>query len=246
MNLEKWRLHDGERLDDLNCKGYQVIQDPDSFCFGMDAVLLANYVETKPGAKVLDMCTGTGIIPILLAAKIDPSHIDALELQEASAERAVRSMEGNGLLDLITVTQGDVKDAASIYKPASFDIVTVNPPYMPAQSGLHNPNSAKNIARHEIYCTLDDVLSQAAKLLHPRGQFFMVHRPSRLPEILSKMTKYGLEAKRMRLVYPYADKAPNMVLLEGARGGRPQLTVERPLVIYDKDGNYTDDVPKDQ
>jgi tRNA1Val (adenine37-N6)-methyltransferase len=208
----------------------------------MDAVLLSGFARVKDGAKVLDMGTGTGIIPILLEAKTKASHISALEIQEESADMARRSVKLNGLCDKIDIVTGDIKHASEIFDLSSFDVITCNPPYMIGQHGLTNPDAPKAIARHEILCTLDDVVRNAAKLLKTGGSFYMVHRPFRLAEIINVMTSYKLEPKRMQLVYPYIDKEPNMVLIEGCRGGRPRMTVEKPLIVYKAPNVYTDEI----
>ena len=231
-------VKDNERVDDLQ-NGYYIIQDPEKFCFGMDAVLLSGFARVKPGEKVLDMGTGTGIIPILLAAKTQGEHFTGLEIQEECAGMAKRSVKYNRLEDKVVITQGDIKEAAEIFGAASFHVVTCNPPYMIGQHGLTNPHMPKAIARHEILCTLEDVISQAAKVLGDRGRFYMVHRPFRLAEIMNVMTKYRLEPKRMQLVYPYIDREPNMVLIEALKGGNPRITIERPLIVYEKPGVYT-------
>lgn len=236
------KLKDTERIDDLERNGLKIIQDPGKFCFGMDAVLLSGYVRAKDGANILDMGTGTGVIPILLSAKIKASHITALEIQEESADMARRSVFMNDLSDLIEVVNGDIKEAGANFPKASFDIVTCNPPYMIGQHGLKNPDSAMAIARHEVLCTLDDVCKNAAAVLKPGGSFYMVHRPFRLAEIISTLQKYKLEPKRMQLAYPYIDKEPNMVFIEAVRGGKPRLTVDKPLIIYESENVYTDDV----
>ena len=257
-------LRDNERLDDLQIKGYQIIQDPKRFCFGMDAVLLSDFVcakwnykneqvqgtpeeERDPGnlqkvQRILDLGTGTGIIPILLAAKTSVPEIRGLEIQEASVDMAVRSVQYNHLEDRIQIIQGDIKEAAEIYSAASFDVITSNPPYMIDSHGLKNPYEPKNIARHEILCTLEDVVKAAAYLVRPGGSFCLIHKPFRLVEIMQVLTAYKLEPKRMRLVHPYVDKEPNMVMIEAVRGGRPRITVERPLIIYREQGVYTEDV----
>lgn len=235
-------LKENERLDDLQRNGYQIIQNSEKFCFGMDAVLLSGFAKVKPGARVLDLGTGTGIIPILLAGKTQAAHLTGLEIQEESADMAHRSVLFNDLQERISIVQGDIKDAKELFGAASFDVVTSNPPYMIAQHGLKNPGDAKAIARHEVLCTLEDVVSQAAAVLKPGGHFFMVHRPFRLAEIIRAMSAYKLEPKRMQLVYPFADKEPNMVLIEGARGGNPRMTVEKPLIIYKEPGVYTDEI----
>ncbi|MEF9840871.1 MAG: tRNA1(Val) (adenine(37)-N6)-methyltransferase [Lachnospiraceae bacterium] len=227
-------LKPGERLDDLQLKGYEIIQHPDKFCFGMDAVLLSDFASPhiKIGDQVLDMGTGTGILPILLEAKTQAGHFTGLEIQTESADMARRSVLHNNLEHKIDIITGDIKEAASMFGPVSFDVITTNPPYMIGEHGLQNIKNTKTIARHEVLCTLDDILKESAKILGFRGRFFMVHRPFRLPEILMKMSKYGLEPKRMQLVYPYVDKEPNMVLIEGMRGGNPRMRVEPPLILY--------------
>lgn len=235
-------LKENERIDDLQRNGYKIIQNPDKFCFGMDAVLLSGFVQVKKGASVLDLGTGTGIIPLLLEAKTAASHFSALEIQEESADMARRSVQMNHLEDKIEIVTGDIKEACALFKAASFDVVTCNPPYMIGQHGLANPDAPKAIARHELLCTLEDVVCNAAKLLKPGGSFFMVHRPFRLAEIIMVMAKYKLEPKRMRLVYPYVDKEPNMVLMEGCRGGRPRMTVEKPLIVFKAPNVYTDEI----
>jgi tRNA1Val (adenine37-N6)-methyltransferase len=195
-------LKEQERIDDLQRNGYQIIQHPDKFCFGMDAVLLSGFCRIKEGDMVLDLGTGTGIIPILLEAKTKAKHITGLEIQEESADMATRSVLLNQLEDKITIQAGDIKEAGLIFQAASFDAITCNPPYMIGNHGLKNPDAPKAIARHEILCTLEDVISQAAYLLKPGGNFFLVHRPFRLVEIFATLTKYKLEPKRMQMVHP--------------------------------------------
>lgn len=235
-------IRENERIDDLQRNGYQIIQDPEKFCFGMDAVLLSGFVRVKSGAKVLDMGTGTGIIPLLVEAKTQAAHISAIEIQEESADMARRSVRLNGLENKIDILTGDLREADKFFDAASFDVITCNPPYMIGQHGLTNPDAPKAIARHEILCTLEDVVRTAAKLLKPGGAFCMVHRPFRLAEIICVMTEYKLEPKRMKLVYPYIDKEPNMVLIEGRRGGKPRMTVEKPLIVFQEPNVYTDEI----
>ena len=235
---------ESERLDDLQINGYKIIQHPDKFCFGMDAVLLSDFACVNGGERALDLGTGTGILPILLEAKYNGAHYTGLEIQAESVYMAQRSVLYNHLQDKIDIIEGDIKEASSIFGKASMEVVTSNPPYMTNHKGLKNPNDAKAIARHEILCSLDDVVREAAALLKPRGRAYFVHRPSRLVEIFEAMRKYRLEPKRMRLVYPYVDKEPNMVLIEGVRGGGKQLTVESPLIVYNAPGKYTDEIMK--
>lgn len=235
-------LKSGERLDDLQRNGFKIIQNPNKFCFGMDAVLLSGFVRVRDGERVLDLGTGTGIIPILLAGKTKARELIGLEIQEESADMARRSVDYNKLDGKVSIVQGDIREAGRIFDLASFDVITCNPPYMTGSHGLTNPNLPKAIARHEILCTLEDVIVSAEKLLKPGGSFFLVHRPFRLSEILVKLTAHHLEPKRMRLVHPYLDKEPNMVLIEASRGGKPRITVEKPLIVYDSPGVYNKEI----
>ena len=232
-------LKSGERIDELLRNSYRIIQNPQRFCFGMDAVLLSGYAKAKPGERVLDLGTGNGVIPILMEAKTKGEKFFGLEIQEESADMARRSVRLNELEDKIEIVTGDMKEAVNIFGAASFHVITMNPPYMTGNHGLVNPSDAKAVARHEITCTLEEMIAQAAKLLKPRGRFYMVHRPFRLAEIMTLMVKYRLEPKRMRLVYPYVDKEPNMVLIEGLRDGNSRITVDPPLIVYEKPGVYT-------
>ncbi len=234
-------LCDGESLDDLQ-NGYSIIQSEKGFRYGMDAVLLSGYASVRSGEKVLDMGTGTGILPILLAAKTPGESFTGLEIQEESACMARRSVAYNGLQDRIRIVTGDIKEAAAVFGPASFDVVVSNPPYMTGNHGLLNAEQSRAIARHEVLCTLEDLVRETARVLTSRGRFYLVHRPFRLAEIISVLKAYHLEPKRMRLVYPYVDKEPNMVLLEACRGGNPRIQVEKPLIVYEKPGVYTDEI----
>ena len=240
--MTKDLLKEHERIDDLQRNGYKIIQDPCRFCFGMDAVLLSGFARADKGDHVIDLGTGTGIIPILMEAKTEASHLIGLEIQEESADMARRSVTLNNLESKIEIVTGDIKQAVELFGKSTMDVVTSNPPYMIGQHGLKNPDSEKAIARHEVLCTLEDVVKAAAALLKPGGNFFMVHRPFRLAEIMTCLSNYKLEPKRMRLVYPFVDKEPNMVLIEANRGGRSRLTVEKPLIVYKEQGVYTDEI----
>lgn len=235
-------LKDNERLDDLQRNGYKIIQNPDKFCFGMDAVLLTGFAHAGKEDKLLDLGTGTGIIPILMEAKYHCAHLTGLEIQAESADMAARSVALNNLTDKIDIVTGDIKEADNIFRPASFDCITCNPPYMIGQHGITNPDALKAIARHEVLCTFEDVARQTAKLLKPGGHFFLVHRPFRLAEIMTTLVQYKLEPKRMQLVYPYVDREPNMVLLEAVRGGKSRMTVEKPLIIFQEPGVYMPEI----
>lgn len=236
------KLKEQERIDELHRNGYQIIQNTAAFCFGMDAVLLSGFAVVKPGEKVLDMGTGTGIIPILLEAKTEGKHFTGLEIQEAMADMAGRSVLLNHLEHKIDIKTGDIKEAGRIFGGASFDVVTTNPPYMNDSHGLKNPDMAKAIARHEVLCSLEDVVREAAKVLKPGGRLYMVHRPHRLIEIITELTRHKLEPKRMKLVHPFVDKEANMVLIEAAKGGRSMLKVDKPLIVYKEQGVYTDEI----
>lgn len=235
-------LKENERIDDLQRNHYRIIQDPGRFCFGMDAVLLAGFAKVKPGEKVLDLGTGTGILPILLEARTKGASFTGLEIQPESADMAARSVRLNHLENKVHIVNGDIRKADRLFGAGSYHVVTSNPPYMTDLHGIKNPNEAKAIARHEILCTLEDVVSQAAKLLAPCGRFYLVHRPFRLAEILTCLCSHGLEPKRMRLVHSYEDREPNMVLIEALKGGRSGMTVEKPLIIFEKPGVYRSEI----
>ena len=235
-------LKENERLDDLGRKGYQIIKNTGRFCFGMDAVLLSEFVHIKKNECVADLGTGTGILPILLEAKTEAKQFKALEIQEESVDMARRSVCFNHLQDKIEIVTGDIKEAVNIFGAASFDVVTTNPPYMRDEHGLKNPEQAKSIARHEVLCKLDDVIKNGAGLLKEYGRFYMVHRPFRLSEIMDALHRYRLEPKRMRFVHPYVNKDANMVLIEAVKGGGINLKLESPLIVYTEKGKYTEEV----
>lgn len=277
----QFELHPGERLDDLQRDGAKLIQNPALFCFGMDAVLLSAFAEeyVRPQSRLLDLCSGTGIISILMNTRwqdsrrktepvwqdsrnalepegqdgrggpaggpqADRAHPDFLgiEINSMCVDMARRSAAGNGQEAYVHFRQGDLRNIRELIDAASFDIVTVNPPYMIGGHGLVGGNEALTVARHEVMCSLDDVCAAAGYALRPQGRLCMVHRPFRLADIFRSLNAHGLEPKRLRMVQPTADKEPNMVLVEAVRGGRPRLKVERPLVIYGRPGVYTDEV----
>ncbi len=235
-------LQPNERLDDLQRNGYKIIQNSKIFCFGMDAVLLCAFSKIKENENILDLGTGNGVIPILLAARTKGKHFTGLEIQEINVNMAKRSVEYNHIKDVVDIIQGDIKEASEIFGGASFDVVTCNPPYMNQNHGLQNPDSHKAIARHELLCTLEDVIREASIVLKPKGRFYMVHRPHRLIEIIEVMKKYNLEPKRMRFVHPFIDKEANMVLIEGIKGANSMLSLEKPVIIYEKQGVYMQEI----
>lgn len=235
-------LYEGERIDELHRNGYRIIQKKDGFCFGMDAVLLSGFAAVREGERALDLGCGTGIIPLLLEAKTRGRHFTGLEIQKEMADMAARSVRLNGLEDKIEIIEGDIKEAGRIFGGASFDVITANPPYMNDRHGLKNPDLPKAIARHEVLCTLQDVVREAAKALRPGGRFYMVHRPRRLIEIITELTGRGLEPKRLKFVHPFADREAKMVLIEAARGGGSFVKVEKPLIVFREQGIYTDEI----
>ncbi len=231
-----------ERIDDLQCNGYRIIQDTDGFCFGMDAVLLANYAvpSINDRTKLLDLCSGTGIVPLLIAAKTACSELTGIEVQSDVAEMAERSVKLNNQEHRMKIIQGDLRDIKDMGIDSSVNVVTCNPPYMNA--GLRNTTDRKLISRHEVMCTLADVCRAAAFTLKSNGKFFMVHRPNRLVDIFYELRQVHLEPKRMRLVYPYENSESNMVLLESVNCGKTQLIVEKPLIVYKDKNIYSDEI----
>lgn len=232
-------MEEFERKDDLGIAGLHIWQDRRAFCFGVDAVLLSAFAEVKKGESVLDLCTGNGIIPILLAGKTEAGEILGLEINPIGVRLAERSVRENNLPH-VRIVEGDIKNVRTIFGEKRFDVVTVNPPYI-KDGRIQNPNRDKATARHEILCTLSDVLSAAAGSLRFGGRFYMVHRPDRLTEILEEMRRAGLEPKRLRMVHTRADSAASLVLLEGVLGGGAFLRVMPPLILYGADGQYTPD-----
>ena len=232
-----------EQIDTLK-NGYKIIQDSERFQFGIDAVLLADFAckGLKAGESVIDLGTGTGIIPLLMAKGCEAAAFTGLEVQKDSADMAARSVALNALEGRIKIINGDLKDAGKLFPRHSFNVVTCNPPYMIDAHGKGNELDALTIARHEVLCTLEDVVAAADSLLATHGRFFMIHRPFRLPEIFSSLEKHKMEMKRMRLVYPFAGKEPNLVLIEARKNAKRRLTIEPPLVVRNDDGQYTAEI----
>ncbi len=235
-------LKEQERIDDLQRGGYGIIQNREKFCFGMDAVLLSGFARVEEGESVLDLGTGTGIIPILLKAKTRGKHFTGLEIQPDMVDMAGRSVAYNHLEKEISIVQGDIREASRLFGLASFDVVTSNPPYMKAAGGLENPDRTRAVARHEVLCTLEDVVRETAAVLRPGGRFYLVHRPARLAEIICELRRYRLEPKRLRMVHPFAGRDANMVLIEAVRGGGPHMKVEPPVIVFQSPGVYTEEI----
>lgn len=229
---------------DILLNGNQIIQSKNTFMYGIDAVLLADFVRTQihKTDSYIDICSGNGIIPLLLTDVVE--KITALEIQTEIAEMAKKSMELNNLENRISVINGDLKKVEGLFSKHSFNCVSCNPPYMINQHGRQNILDAKTIARHEVLCNLEDVISAADYLLHSHGKFFMVHRPFRLPEIFFAMKNHGLEPKRMRLIQPFENTEPNLVLIEARKDANPSLEIEKSLIVREKNGAYTEEVKK--
>lgn len=237
-------LREDETLEDLQLNGLKLIQKKDGFRFGVDAVLLANFAKVKKNGTVIDLCSGTGIIPFILAGKTEAKKITGIEIQEDMVEMANRSVEFNYLNERVQFINKDLKDINGMKSLEKVDVVTVNPPYKLANSGILNPKDKMAIARHEVCCTLEDVIRTSRTLLKDNGRLFMVHRPERLVDILSLMREYKIEPKRIRMVHPSAKKAPNIVLIEGQRDGGRFFKWEDPLYVHNEDGSYTEEIDK--
>ena len=237
-------LKENERIDDLQYKGLKLIQNKDGFCFGIDAVLLSDYAkEMKRAEKVVDLCSGNGIVAVLLSKKVkDIQKIFAVEIQPEVAKLAKKNVKLNALENTIEVLPMDLKEIQKVIPAGSVDTVVVNPPYKAKNSGIINEEDTFTIARHEISCTLEDVIQNSAQILKSGGNFYMVHRPERLVDILSLMRKYKVEPKKMRFVYPNSKMPPNLLLIEGVRSGRAFLKVEKPLYVYQENGEYTGEI----
>lgn len=231
-----------ERIDDLQRNGYHIIQKKNGFCFGMDAILLSSFVRVKKGESLIDLGTGTGILPILLKAKTEGDHFVGLEIQKEIADMASRSVRLNHLEDHVKIVTGDIREASLLFGRASFDVVTSNPPYMNNTHGIKNPYLPKAISRHEILCTLEDVVREASLLLKPGGRFYLVHRPRRLAEIITVLKQYKLEPKRLKMVHPFIEKEANMVLTEAVRQGGAMMKVEAPIIVFKEPGVYSDEI----
>ena len=238
------KINIDEGIDDLQLKGLKLIQKQQGFRFGLDAVLLSDFANIKNKHRVVDLCTGTGIIPFLAYGKYNPKEVIGLEIQDDMVEMANRSSELNDITDIVKFVHGDLKDKKLIDSLGKFDVVTVNPPYKLNNAGIVNPNDKLAIARHEVMCTLEDVIIASRRLLKDNGRMFIVHRPERLADIFGLMRKYKIEPKRVRMVQPNTKKAPNIVLVEGQRDGGAFLKWEETLYVYDDNGNYSEEIDR--
>ena len=228
-----------ERIDDLQYKGLKIIQDTECFCFGIDSILLTEFAkDMKKNKKIADLGTGTGILPILLSKKVEASKIIGIEIQKNVSEMAKRSVELNKLDNIIEIINEDI----CYFKDNNFDYVITNPPYKKEGTGLVSQNSNHIISRHETTVTLDKWIKVASNLLKDKGSMYMVHRPERLNEILESLKKYKLEPKRLRFVYPNINKDANLILIKAVKNAKSFLKVEKPLIIYEENGSYTEEI----
>lgn len=235
-------IREDELIDDLQLNGLSLIQKKEGFKFGIDAVLLSHFANVKRNFRVMDLCTGTGIVPFLIYGKYSPKEVFGLEIQEDMVEMAERSVRMNNLEEKLHFINHDLKDINYLKSLERFDVVTVNPPYKLNNSGILNPLDKLAIARHEILCNLEDVIAASRILLKDNGRLFIVHRPERLADIFGLMRKYKIEPKRVKMVHPKVGKAPNIVLVEGQRDGGAYLKWDEPLYVYDENGKYTSEI----
>ena len=236
-------LKENERIDDLQYKGLKIIQDKNGFCFGVDSVLLADFAKNiKKNRVVVDIGTGTGIIGLLLCKKTNLQKIYGVEIQKEVAEMAKRSIEMNHLEDKFEIINCDIQDIFAFLEPNSVDCVVTNPPYKKVNTGLKNEEEKQMISRHEVKCTLEDIVEKSSKLLKEKGEFFMVHRAERLVDIMCVLRKYRLEPKIVRFVHPKQKEKPNLILVKAIKFANPFLKIDKPLVIYEENGIYTEEI----
>lgn len=231
---------DKERIDDLNLNGKKIIQNEDYFCFGIDSVLLANFIDSNNTKNIIvDLCSGSGVIPVIISQKKKYKEIYAVELQKEMYDLLLRNIDMNDLEGAIFPFNNNIKEFNLDKK---VDIVVCNPPYKEIGTGIENDNTVKYIARHEKECTLEDVFKCASRTLKQKGKLYLVHKPQRLTDLISCARKYKLEAKKIRFVYPNVSSKPSIVLIEYVYHGGNEVTVLPPLIEYDNDGNYTKEI----
>ena len=236
-------LKENERIDDLEYKGLKLIQNKDGFCFGVDSVLLSDYAKRiKKNSKVIDIGTGTGIISILLCKKTELSKIYGIEIQPDVAEMASRSAKLNDFQDKFEVINTNIKDVLDVLEPHKYDAIVTNPPYKKVNTGVKSIDKKQLISRHEVECTLEDIIEKSSKLLKDLGEFYMVHRAERLVDIMCLLRKYKLEPKNIRFVHSRADEKPSLILVRAVRSAKEFLKIDKPLVIYKENGEYTDEI----
>ena len=236
-------LKENERLDDLQINNLKIIQNKNGFCYGIDSVLISDYAKKmKKNAKIIDLGTGTGVIAILLTAKVNPKKIIGVEIQDSIAEMAKRSVCLNHLENKVEILNEDIRKLDKILENNSFDVIVTNPPYMKVNTGLKNENSVKLISRHEVECNIEDIARISHRLLNENGEIYMVHRPDRLVDIMEIFRKYKLEIKELRMVYSKENMQANLVLIKAVKNAKPFLKIDRPLYVYKEDGEYTREI----
>ena len=238
-------INENERIDDLQYKGLKIIQNKDGFCFGVDSVLLSDFAKTiKQNSTVVDIGTGTGIIGLLLCKKTNLKKIYGVEIQKEVAQMAKRSIELNNLQDKFDIINSDINDIFNFLEPNTIDCIVTNPPYKKVDTGVKNEDEKQMISRHEVKCTLEDIIEKGSKLLKDRGEFYMVHRAERIVDIMCILRKYRLEPKNIRFVHPKQNEKPNLILVKAIKYANEFLKIDKPLVIYDEKGNYTEEINK--
>lgn len=236
-------IDSSERIDDLLRANLRIIQSSEVFSFSMDAVLLAHFCSVPARGRILDLCTGNGVIPLLVSTRTKV-EIWGVEIQERLAGMALRNVQLNGLEQRLRMVHGDLRAAHEQLGYGSFDLVTVNPPYLPVVNGEQNVNPYLAAARHEIHCTLEEVIAAAAKLTKAGGKMAMVHRPARLVDILKLLREHKLEPKRIRFVHPRMESEANMVLVEAIKDGKTEVRLLPPLIVYREDGTYSEELQR--
>lgn len=241
----KIELLEDERIDDLEYKGLKIIQNEKGFCFGIDSILLSDFAkEIKKGSKVIDLGTGTGIIGILLCAKTELSKMIGVEIQEQVYNMAKRSILLNKLENKFEIINSNIKELKNKIQLGTFDVVVTNPPYKKQNTGIQNEEEKKLISRHEITANLEDFIEVSAKLLKDKKDLYMIHRPDRLVDIIELLRRYKLEPKKIRFVHPKENKEPNLVLIKATKNAKPFLKIEKPLYVYQENGEYTQEILK--
>lgn len=238
-------LLENERIDDLEYMGLKIIQNKKGFCFGIDSVLLSDYAKNiKNNSTIIDIGTGTGIISLLLSKKANIKKIYGIEIQKEVANMAKRSVELNNLEDKIEIINENIKEIFNVLDKNKYDVVVTNPPYMKLETGMRSIDNKQLISRHEVKCTLEDIIEKSKKLLKDKGEFYMVHRAERLVDIMYLLRKHNIEPKNIRFVHSKINEKPNLILLRGVNNAKEFLKIDKPLIKYKEDGNYTDEILK--